>query len=449
MTVEEIKALQEELGVTVDGVIGPETKAAAEARIAQVTDMNAAAYYGERYQEFLNYKEPTVDTSGGGGIVTFTDYFATNAKSDTFGSSLGTTLYVKLSDGTIATAGSADELKDRFFDETTGELKSGIQLASANEIIKFKSDEAVNISIDIDASKHQLDTGTMEEALGAYAEDAQVEEIAQTGPSTYEQAKGLYPYLDDRLIRLFLNKYAESGNERLALAEMRADPIMDDVYPGIKRTDGSLRMTEQEYVAAVDNMKATVRTYNLNPNEFQDDIVSAISGDVSPLEFRQRMESGYENVVNNIPQVKQAYLDNFGIDLPDESIFAMFVSPNVATKILEGNIRASQVIGEAESAGFGVNKLVAQSLVQQGLTQEGARKGFGQAQLSLRGIQGAAARQGRQDIAATEYVEATQLGAAQELQRLQNVLQQVETESSAILGAVRTQQGAVTGLEEA
>ena len=127
----------------------------------------------------------------------------------------------------------------------------------------------------------------------------------------------------------------------------------------------------------------------------------------------------------------------------------MFVSPNVATKILERNIRASLVIGEAESAGFGVNKLVAQSLVQQGLTQEGARKGFGQAQLSLRGIQGAAARQGRQNITATEYVEATQLGAAQELQRLQNVLQQVETESSAILGAVRTQQGAVTGLEEA
>ena len=128
----------------------------------------------------------------------------------------------------------------------------------------------------------------------------------------------------------------------------------------------------------------------------------------------------------------------------------MFVSPNVATKILEGQIRASQVIGEAEAAGFGsITAQVAQSLTAQGLTQEGARKGFGQAQLSLRGIQGAAARQGRQNITATEYVEATQLGAAQELQRLQNVLQQVETESSAILGAVRTQQGAVTGLEEA
>ena len=209
-----------------------------------------------------------------------------------------------------------------------------------------------------------VDTDTLSDILGTYAQQQQVQEVAQTGASTYEQAKGLFPYLDDRLIRLYLDKYAESGNERLALAEMRADPIMAEVYPGIKRTDGTLRMTEQEYVAAIDNMKASLRNYNLNPNEFEDDIVGAISGDVSPLEFRQRLDAGYEGVVNNIPQVKEAYLQNFGVDLPDESIFAMFVSPNVATKILEGNIRASQVIGEAESAGFGVNKLVAQSLVQ-------------------------------------------------------------------------------------
>jgi hypothetical protein len=208
-------------------------------------------------------------------------------------------------------------------------------------------------------------------------------------------------------------------------------------------------MTEQEYVAAVDNMKASLRDYNLNPNEFQDDIVNALSGDVAPLEFKQRLEAGYQGIVNNIPQVKQAYLDNYGIDLPNEAIFAMFVSPKVGKDILEGQIRASQVLGEAEVAGFGVNKLVAQSLVQQGLTQEGARKGFGQASLSLGGIQAAQRRFGRETQTATEYVQATQLGVAEELQQLQNVLQQVSSESSAILGAAKTQTGQVVGLTEA
>ena len=420
MTTEEIKALQRELGVTPDGIIGPITRAAAEAKIAGSRSIAEATALSEQFGAVAN-TEGLVRGSDTVDVTTVTDEEEVVVEET---EKKFTPFYLYNEDGVAILVNSADQeaiYRSQNFTLTSPPSGKG----------------------------GGVDTDTLSDILGTYAQQQQVQEVAQTGASTYEQAKGLFPYLDDRLIRLYLDKYAESGNERLALAEMRADPIMAEVYPGIKRTDGTLRMTEQEYVAAIDNMKASLRNYNLNPNEFEDDIVGAISGDVSPLEFRQRLDAGYEGVVNNIPQVKEAYLENFGVDLPDESIFAMFVSPNVATKILEGNIRASQVIGEAESAGFGVNKLVAQSLVQQGLTQEGARKGFGQAQLSLRGIQGAAARQGRQDITATEYVEATQLGAAQELQRLQNVLQQVETESSAILGAVRTQQGAVTGLEEA
>ena len=420
MTTEEIKALQRELGVTPDGIIGPITRAAAEAKIQGSRSIAEAQAQAEKFGAVANTEglvrgSDTVDVT----TVPEEEEVVVEETEKKF-----TPFYLYNEDGVAILVNSADQ--------------ESIYRGQGFTLTSPPSGEGGGV-----------DTDTLSDILGTYAQQQQVQEVAQTGASTYEQAKGLFPYLDDRLIRLYLDKYAESGNERLALAEMRADPIMAEVYPGIKRTDGTLRMTEQEYVAAIDNMKASLRNYNLNPNEFEDDIVGAISGDVSPLEFRQRLDAGYEGVVNNIPQVKEAYLQNFGVDLPDESIFAMFVSPNVATKILEGNIRASQVIGEAESAGFGVNKLVAQSLVQQGLTQEGARKGFGQAQLSLRGIQGAAARQGRQDITATEYVEATQLGAAQELQRLQNVLQQVESESSAILGAVRTQQGAVTGLEEA
>ena len=423
MTTEEIKALQRELGVTPDGIIGPITRAAAEAKIAGSRSIAEAQALGDKFGAIANTE----------GLVRGSDTVDVTTESE------------ESDDEEEVTEDIEKEFTPFYLYNENG---VAILVNSADQEAIYRS-QGFTLTSPPKGEGSSVDTNTLSDILGTYAQQQQVQEIAQTGASTYEQAKGLFPYLDDRLIRLYLDKYAESGNERLALAEMRADPIMAEVYPGIKRTDGTLRMTEQEYVAAIDNMKASLRNYNLNPNEFEDDIVGAISGDVSPLEFRQRLDAGYEGVVNNIPQVKEAYLQNFGVDLPDESIFAMFVSPNVATKILEGNIRASQVIGEAESAGFGVNKLVAQSLVQQGLTQEGARKGFGQAQLSLRGIQGAAARQGRQDITATEYVEATQLGAAQELQRLQNVLQQVETESSAILGAVRTQQGAVTGLEEA
>ena len=426
MTTEEIKALQRELGVTPDGIIGPITRAAAEAKIARSRSIKEATALSEKFGSVANTK----------GLVRGSD-----------------TVNVTTEPEESEESDDEEEVTENIEKEFTpfylyNENGVAILVNSADQESIYRGQGFIYTSPP-KGEGSSVDTNTLSDILGTYAQQQQVQEVAQTGASTYEQAKGLFPYLDDRLIRLYLDKYAESGNERLALAEMRADPIMAEVYPGIKRIDGTLRMTEQEYVAAIDNMKASLRNYNLNPNEFEDDIVGAISGDVSPLEFRQRLDAGYEGVVNNIPQVKEAYLQNFGVDLPDESIFAMFVSPNVATKILEGNIRASQVIGEAESAGFGVNKLVAQSLVQQGLTQEGARKGFGQASLSLGGIQAAQRRFGRETQTATEYVQATQLGVAEELQQLQNVLQQVSSESSAILGAAKTQTGQVVGLTEA
>ena len=426
MTTEEIRELQRELGVVADGIIGPKTRAAAEKKLLESSSIAAAQFNAEKYSDVLNSS----------GLVVGTDRV----------------------DEPIDEPD--DEPEDDPVEEPASEVVTGypkILFNSNGDFISVdnpEQEQAANKAEFVLSSAPApqgggFDLDGLNNILGQYATQSQVQETVRTGPSTFEQAKGLYPYLDDRLVRLFLNKYAESGNERLALAEMRADPIMVEIYPGIKRDDGSLRMTEQEYVAAVDNMKASVRKFNLNPNEFNDDIVQAIGGDVSPLEFSQRLDAGYEGVVNNIPQVKQAYLDNFGVDLPDESIFAMFVSPNVATKILEGQIRASQVIGEAEAAGFGsITAQVAQSLTAQGLTQEGARKGFGEAALSLPGIQTAALSQGRDNIGVAEYVEATQLGDAQQLRELQNVINQNRAESAAILGAATNRAGQVTGLIE-
>lgn len=426
MTTEEIRELQRELGVVADGIIGPKTRAAANKLLMESSSIAAAQFNADKYSDVLNSSGLVVGTDRVDEPIEEPDDEPEDDPVEEPGSEV-VTGYPKILFNSNGDFFSVDNPEQEQAARNAGFVLSS---APAPQGGGFDLDGLNNI-------------------LGQYATQSQVQETVRTGPSTFEQAKGLYPYLDDRLIRLFLNKYAESGNERLALAEMRADPIMVEIYPGIKRDDGSLRMTEQEYVAAVDNMKASVRKFNLNPNEFNDDIVQAIGGDVSPLEFSQRLDAGYEGVVNNIPQVKQAYLDNFGIDLPDESIFAMFVSPNVATKILEGQIRASQVIGEAEAAGFGsITAQVAQSLTAQGLTQEGARKGFGEAALSLPGIQTAALSQGRDNIGVAEYVEATQLGDAQQLRELQNVINQNRAESAAILGAATNRAGQVTGLIE-
>ena len=370
--------------------------------------------------------------------------------SDMFGSETSGTVYLVDASGNVFSVGNAEAMEKYYSD---GSLIEGLREATNEEITKYKSDAfadayAFNLSTSL-ADSFKLGLNNLEGMMSAYFEANEEAAVVPSTASTYDQMKGLYPWLDDRLIRVYLDRFHESGSERLAIAEMRQDPIMDTVYPGIRREDGTLRMTEEEYVVVVDNMKSSLRQFNLNPTEFEEDIVEAISGDVSPKEFATRLQAGYDGIVNNIPQVKQAYLDNFGIELPDESIFGMFISPKVATNILEGNIRASQILGEAEAAGFsGISAQVAASLSKQGLTQETARQGFGAAALNLSGIQAAAKSQGRQGLTAADYIEATQLGSAEDVEALNRILAQQRGGSAAATGAAQNQEGQTTGLTE-
>ena len=271
-----------------------------------------------------------------------------------------------------------------------------------------------------------------------------------TGLTAKEEMKLRFPYLDERLLDVYQASYIDTGDAELAVLTMRSDPMMEVVYPGIRKEDGTLRMTEQEYYVVNEAMKLELRGYGINPQEFQEDIAEAISGDVSVQEFKERLNVGYEQIINQIPEVKDIYLREFNLDLNEESIFAMFISPKLTTKVLEGQIRASQILAQAETAlgASAITTSVAKGLAQAGLTQEGARAGFQQAAYQLPGLSAAAQAQGRGDITAEEYVRASQLGEAEYQEEISRVTQQLASGSSVRAGAATQRGGQVSGLIE-
>lgn len=274
--------------------------------------------------------------------------------------------------------------------------------------------------------------------------------VETTGLSTKEEAKSRFPYLDERLIDVYVQGFVDTGDSQLAILQMRSDPLMETVYPGIRKTDGTLRMTEQEYIVAKEFMELELRNYNLNPQVFGDDIVEAISGDVSPQEFSERLQTGYQNIVQNIPQVQEVYMREFNLDLNEESIFGMFISPRLNTAVLENQIRQSQIIAEAEVA-LGSSALTvaaARGLQQQGLSQAQARRGFQGASTILPGLSRGAERFGRGPISETEYVQATELGDQGIGQNIRRIESQITSASSAEAGAKQLRTGEVVGLEE-
>ena len=268
-------------------------------------------------------------------------------------------------------------------------------------------------------------------------DEEEVEEVP-----TSQELKALYPWMTDGLLNILLDGeggYVETGKMNVALASMRASEEYAKTFPGIAREDGTLRMTESEYYETIDVMKDTLRDYNLNPEVFQNDIVSAISGDVSAKEFAERLQFGYSQVVNNIPQVKEVYFREYGLDLSDEALFAMFVSPDIADSVLQNQILVSSIIAEAETAGASITKEAAMSFAQAGISQTQAREVFGQAVSIAPGLSDMTTTAIARGIAGLDPEALANIRRGQAIRA---------SASSPTTGAAQTQAGEVVGLTE-
>ena len=268
-------------------------------------------------------------------------------------------------------------------------------------------------------------------------DEEEVEEVP-----TSQELKALYPWMTDGLLNILLDGeggYVETGKMNVALASMRASDEYAKTFPGIAREDGTLRMTESQYYETVDVMKDSLRDYNLNPEVFQNDITSAIGGDVSAKEFAERLQFGYSQVVNNIPQVKEVYFREYGLDLSDEALFAMFVSPDIADSVLQNQILVSSIIAEAETAGASITKQAAMSFAQAGITQPQAREVFGQAVSIAPGLSDMTTTAIARGIAGLDPEALANIRRGQAIRA---------SASSPTTGAAQTQAGEVVGLTE-
>ena len=403
MTTEEIKELQRELGVTPDGIIGPITRAAAKEKIEGSRSIDEAAAQAEKFGDVAN-----------------------------------TTGLVRGEDASIPvnpTTGQADEEEDDGGEE---EVVTG----GSEELISETEDRLQTL---IDAWLQNQNNNNLYNPPTAdqFAFQQDDEEYIPT----IDEAKNLYPYYPEQLVQMILDVWTDTGEISIAISETRASDEFDKQFPGIKRPDGSLRMTEIEYLETKDYMQDSLRRYNLNPEVFGEDIINAISGDVSAKEFDERVNLGYTQIINNIPQVKEIYKGEFGMDLTDEAIIAMFLSPSVAESVLENRVLVSSISAEAEVAGVNIGKSSVQQFIQAGINQEESRQLFGQVAEVSPGLQFSAAAQGTQ--LSQEQVARGLAGLSpEELQNIRGIATRAESASSAELGAKQTQAGEVTGLIE-
>ena len=287
---------------------------------------------------------------------------------------------------------------------------------------------------------------------------------------TSSQAQVLMPWLTKlapvegkKLIDEYVQGYIETGEPTFALAKMRASDSYEKVFPGITRDDGSLRMTEAQYLQ---NKEAVLIHFNeFGIGGYGGQVIdslfpSLVQNNVSPDEIAARLSVADRQLSNLSTEQKrnvlQAYENYYStelgetIELDEAALIPLVIDPDVNAQILNRQLNVARIGNQyAVTAGVEASRTAIESLVGAGLQQSEAQRTF-QAAVDRALISSRLARRQLRTEApsAMDVLQAQYLGDLDTTLQLQSIEAQAASESTAQLGAVKGQEGAVIGLTE-
>ncbi len=182
---------------------------------------------------------------------------------------------------------------------------------------------------------------------------------------------------------IWTEAYIDTGDPTLSVEAVRRSPQYDQVFPGNRRDDGSLRYDEATYQGITESFEDSLLSVNVNPDLFRSKFPELVAGLVSPTEFNTRVQTMYENVIEAAPQIRDFYAREYGTDMTDSGIVASFLDPDIGDAIINRRITVAEVGGEAATRGFDIARRAAESLVQAGVGRGEAQQLFGAAAIQL------------------------------------------------------------------
>jgi len=116
------------------------------------------------------------------------------------------------------------------------------------------------------------------------------------------------------------------------VAALRQTPQWQEYFPSIRRGDGTLRMTEGDYLSRVTDYRQVMNEYGRNPNITHKEIASFIENEVDPNELKKRLDV-YGEVEKSSQNVKDAFYVYAGMNLSSDDLYAATVDPEKAKQL--------------------------------------------------------------------------------------------------------------------
>lgn len=203
-----------------------------------------------------------------------------------------------------------------------------------------------------------------------------------------QEARNMFPWMPESLVDVYVDAWIEFGDRQLALQEVRngdGREVYDQVFPGIRRDDGTLRMNENAYLSTVQSFRNTLQDYSINPELFEDRFAELVQGEVSPREFEQRVDAIQFGILERSAEIRQAFAQASGLseeDLTDEALLAATIDPDgVGNRMLQREINVAQIRGTAAEFGFERSEADVEEILQaRDLNIQQAREFFASAE---------------------------------------------------------------------
>jgi hypothetical protein len=271
---------------------------------------------------------------------------------------------------------------------------------------------------------------------------------AETRLDFFDNVRTLIPYMPPELALVFADAWIDTGDRELATATMQNSAQFDVYFPGIKRSDGSLRMTAIEYLGTVAGYEDVLMDVRVNPSFFASRFAGLIAGDVSVNEFRSRVNAMEERILAREDELRETYASFYGLEMTTEALLASVLDPTIGAGLVERQISIAEIGGEAALAGFAVTQGVASRLQQAGYLQQSARELFQVAGGTVPQLGRAASRQAEGSFGLNEFLESEAFADPQQRERLRRILAGEQSDFSEQAFVAADPFGRLTGLRQ-
>jgi hypothetical protein len=131
----------------------------------------------------------------------------------------------------------------------------------------------------------------------------------------------------------FQDLVASSSSSAEIITQLRAAPQYRQRFPGLWRQDGSVRMTEAQYLAREQDMRNVLRQFGMGDQySTPSSLVGFFESEMDPNELRERLEV-YDTVKRSGRSTRDAFYVYAGLRISDDDLYDAVVDPAAAQRL--------------------------------------------------------------------------------------------------------------------